>query len=435
MEPQRRLNLIDSRSSHFLIERLFVRCATSRLSQLVLLLSCLLLATNTSRSADRDLPVLEEPGVVADEILPDADKMAFAHSFERAAKDGDTQTLNSLIDWENILALITAGPDSATLNRAREGFSIGFMAGQNKGTVPSLVGQIVQVVEQGGSFKFIRFGEFENQPAALFRLKLPNQGGANYHWYFLKRSKDGLVRAQDIYIYLTAERISETVRRVWLPLASEVSKNVLEKWLKPVDPLITAIGSLNKMQGFIQDGQFEQALDVYRKLPENVQTTKVMLLFQLRAAMNTTEEDYAKAIEDYRKAFPRDAALDFLLIDGYSLKEDYEKALECINRTNESLGGDTWMVCLRGNAFAKMGRFEEAREAVEEAIENEPDLEDAYWTAISISILGKNDDDTVRYLTCIEELFGKTLGDLTEVPFYADFVKTPQFENWIEARK
>ena len=225
MESEATRNLSEvQRISNQLIKRVANHHARIAL-QTAIALFLFFLVTHHRVHAD-DLPVV-------DETLPEADKIVFARSFEKAAIEGDIEGLNALIDWDHIVDLITAGPDTIPLNQARKNFRSGFSKSQARGTKSGLAAQIIQVVKQGGSFKFLTSGEVNNESFAQFRLKVPNQGGANYHRYFLPRSKDGLVRAQDIYIFLAAERVSETARRVWLPLANEVSKNLVENNCRP----------------------------------------------------------------------------------------------------------------------------------------------------------------------------------------------------------
>ena len=61
------------------------------------------------------------------------------------------------------------------------------------------------------------------------------------------------------------------------------------------------------------------------------------------------------------------------------------------------------------------------------AIAAEPTLEDPYWTLVQISLDEKKFDETARLLTRIEKTFGLTLGDLTDVDVYAEFVKSAEY--------
>ena len=369
---------------------------------------------------------------IVKEALPEADQMEFARSLEKSVAEHDLNSINDLIDWNAILDISTAGAKTAALEQGRKEFKKGFL--KEVGAETNFSGQIARTVKNGGSFKFLRLDQVGEEPIALFRLKNPNQGGINYHQYFLKRSEDGRVRATDIFVFAIAERISDTLRRIWLPLTAETSKNLLQRFTQPMDPVLVALQSIPKMQKLVREGQGEQALEIYRGLPEKARQEKVFLLIRLSAAQTISEEEHAEAIEDFRKYHPNDAALDFLLIDGYVLKKDFEKALGCIDRSNKNVGGDSCLLSMRANVLARLGRIDEAETTMSEALKLEPELVDNYFGAIEIALLAKNYDRTVTYLTKLQTDFGMQFVDLTQIPVYAEFVKSPQYKKWIDAK-
>lgn len=398
------------------------------------MLSQLILACTGSAFAANDPPAAAEGSpAAAGEFLPEADQLTFARTLEQATTDGNVAAMNALIDWNQIIDTATAGESNPTLDRTRAEFKKGFLNAQNGGQNSALCQRIVDAVKQGGRFKFLRLGTVGTEQFALFRLKVPNQG-VNYHQYILKRSEDGLVRATDLYLFLSAERTSETIRRIWLPLSADVSKTFFERLLKPT-PLMAALSSLKPLQQYLREGQFDRFMEAYYKLPEQVQHEKFLLLMRLQATQQISDEEYAKTIEVFRKHHPHDPALDFLLIDGYALKKEFEKSLECIDRTNEATGGDAYLVSTRAVTLAQLGRFDEAKKSADKAIEMEPAEQDSYWNAITVAILAKNDEETGNYLTLIENELHLQIGDLTQIPFYADFVKSGGYAKWLESRK
>ncbi len=402
-----------------------------------LLLATMMLCLTSSRTvrAAVDQNLADPQAAPIQEELTESDQLAFATALEQAAIDGDSEAWHKLIDWERMLETVVAGEKSPSLDKARADFRTGFLATQSKPSKDRLAEQVVSYCEDGGSFKFLRLGRVDNQPIAVFRILLPNQGGVNYHQYFLKRSDDGQVRAEDIYVFLSAERMTETLRVFWRTVAAEVSKTFIDRLFKPADPLVKSIRSIAEMRAMIKDGQYEKAIEIYETLPEKVQNEKIFNLIRMQAAIQVSDEAYASSIDDYRQRFPGDAALDFLLIDGYFFKKDYEKMLECIDRTSEHVGGDAWLLSMRAQALAYLERFEQAREVANDAIRLEPDLQDAYWRAITVSLMAKDFDETVKLLNMVEQDLGLELADLTEIPDYAEFVDSPQYKTWMESRE
>jgi hypothetical protein len=49
------------------------------------------------------------------------------------------------------------------------------------------------------------------------RLLLPNFGGVNYHELIVARDATGEPRISDIYVHLSGELVSQTIRRLLLP--------------------------------------------------------------------------------------------------------------------------------------------------------------------------------------------------------------------------
>ena len=234
---------------------------------------------------------------------------------------------------------------------------------------------------------------------------------------------------------MSAELLSETIHRIWLPMIDDSSKTLIEKLVTPMDPVLLSLKPIEEMKKFINAGDPRNALERYRELPEKLQKQKMILLIRYQAAQMLSLDEYELAIEDYRTNFPNDGSLDLLLIDGYFLKKDYRKVIECIDRTNEHLGGDSWLTALKGSMLAQIGCFEESRAEIQQAITMEPDFLDVYLVALSASVLAKNNANIVEDLTRLEALFGLEIKDLTEVPEYEDFVKSPEFENWMKSRK
>jgi hypothetical protein len=60
----------------------------------------------------------------------------------------------------------------------------------------------------------------------------------------------------------------------------------------------------------------------------------------------------------------------------------------------------------------------------------EPDLAPAYDSRITVSLSEKNHNDTLRWLRQYVEKCGVEMEDLTKLPDYADFVKSPKHGEW-----
>jgi tetratricopeptide (TPR) repeat protein len=125
-------------------------------------------------------------------------------------------------------------------------------------------------------------------------------------------------------------------------------------------------------------------------------------------------------------------------IDYLFLKNKFDDLIQCLDRIDQAVGGDPYLNVLRGNAHAAAGRFAAARTAHEAAIKAEPDLTEAYTARISLALMEKNHEDTLKWLKAVVEQRGIQIKDLTKVPEYAEFVTSPQypeFKQWYAERQ
>ena len=66
------------------------------------------------------------------------------------------------------------------------------------------------------------------------------------------------------------------------------------------------------------------------------------------------------------------------------------------------------------------------------AVEQEPTFKPAYFLHIGLSLKDALDDETLAWLKRLHETLGMTFKDLTTVPDYARFVKSPQYKEWLK---
>lgn len=144
------------------------------------------------------------------------------------------------------------------------------------------------------------------------------------------------------------------------------------------------------------------------------------------------EADYLAAMQMFRKLYPEDAAIDFISIDYFFLQKRFDEARKSIDRLDRAVGGDPYLNVIRGNAWMEEGRFDEARQAMEEAIKKKPDLANAYWMRITLSLRERKHADTLKWLQTTVEKWHVTIGNLNEFPDYAEFVNSPQHGEWLE---
>ncbi len=351
----------------------------------------------------------------------------------RAVEDSDIGSFNDLIDWTAILNEVTSLPESEKLNQSRKDFKVEFRKATK--TKDSICGAIISTVEKGGEYSLLRTGTEEGRPFALFRLILPNNGGVNFHKFFLHRNSSDEVLARDVYIYLSAEPITEIFRRGWVGLAAQILNEDDDEKNEEAKLFLANIQDMAKFFDLVNKEKNEEAIALFDQLPDETKKEKTVLIGRMRVAQRISPEDYAAVIQRIKEAHPDDPSLDFLMIDGYLLQNENEKAVECIEKTRESVGGDAYLAVMRANVLTKMGKLEEALESLKQAEQEEPSLQSIYSLGLDICLAAKDFDTTAAYLTKLEKDFGFTWKDLTTVDVFKEFTESPQYQEWLKREK
>lgn len=269
----------------------------------------------------------------------------------------------------------------------------------------------------------------------MFRLILPNNGGVNFHKFYLHRNSSDEVLARDVYIYLSAEPITEIFRRGWVGLAAQILNEDDDEKNEEAKLFLANIQDMAKFFDLVNKEKNEEAIALFDQLPDETKKEKTVLIGRMRVAQRISPEDYAAVIQLIKEAHPDDPSLDFLMIDGYLLQNENEKAVECIEKTRESVGGDAYLAVMRANVLTKMGKLEEALESLKQAEQEEPTLQSIYSLGLDICLAAKDFDTTAAYLTKLEKDFGFTWKDLTTVDVFKEFTESPQYQEWLKREK
>jgi hypothetical protein len=327
-------------------------------------------------------------------------------------------------------ALIAAFDMEAFNKRIYAGLSPTENDRQSSVRTPDQLGTgIASLTKQGASYRFLRIRSVGGQKRALFRLVMTN-GAFNYHELLLGE-RGGKVRVDDLYVALSGEWISQSLRRAW-QLGEAVGNPGLLARLTGADAELVKSAALVKEYGdHVAAGRKAEALVTYEKLPPTVRDSKNFLIGALTQAGDDAKA-YSRLVERFQKLFPNDAALDILLIDYCFNRKEYARLLQAIDSLDRSLGGDAYLRNLKAGIQTLTGDATGARQSLHEAIAMEPSLENPYWSLIEIQLGAKEWSPIVDTLVAIERDASVKLGDLKGIPLYADFIKTREYRDWIK---
>ncbi|MCI0569825.1 MAG: hypothetical protein L0Y66_03670 [Myxococcaceae bacterium] len=237
----------------------------------------------------------------------------------------------------------------------------------------------------------------------------------------------------DAYIFVAGERLSETLRRMYLAGAAEVDQSLLNRLLGKEQAFLRSVPKMLEMQRLLREQKFKEALAVYAELPAMARQEKANMLLRLAAAVQVGEAEYSQAIGDFEKQFPNDPALDLVSMDGHFLRKDYAATLRSIARLDRRVQ-DPYLQFIRGSVQLEKGDRKEAKARFQAAIDQEPTLQVAYFTLLGLSLQDREHKETARLLTALERDAEITLNDLEGVEEYAEFVKSREYKAWKKQR-
>jgi tetratricopeptide (TPR) repeat protein len=377
-------------------------------------------------AAAADAPPTTAPApkpVAADEATK------WAASMQRAVRVQDVDTFNVLVDWDSFIAKATALPGG--LAQVKD-FRTNFANGLKLATVNPKSGfgkAVMAATDAAGDYTPLRVHNVGPEIRVLFRLVSSN-GALNYHDWVLGHSPDGKTVANDCYVFLIGEMYSQNLRRSFLPLAHNSGAS-LAKLPQSEKDFIEHFTQFVQMGQYVRERKWRQALNIYNGLPASVQESKAAMTMRLLATQGVGDAAYLATIDEYRKRYPNDPMIDLISVDAYILRQAYDKAIESIDRVDKAIGGDPYLKVLRGNVLLRENKLNEARDMVQSAVTKDPNLLRGYYSLIDIALARHDYADTLKWLTKAESQ-GVTFGNLTGVPAFADFVKSPQYNSWLK---
>ncbi|MCH8045687.1 MAG: hypothetical protein IID44_18405 [Planctomycetes bacterium] len=355
-----------------------------------------------------------------------------AEKLELAAQSRDADAINDLIDWEALLNRATGGIDG--VESVRREFAVGVQDSIRRGN--GLAHEVIADVDAGGSYRFLKLRVRDDRKSILFRfIGSKESPGLAYHDMLVARKPRGTIRIVDVYISTTGEFFSSTLRRLFLPVAVSKSRSALQSLTNKESEFVKYIDQFGQMGLAVKRKQFRRVLQIYSRLPESVQKDKNILMLRLLAAKELDDEAYLDAMGAFQKYHPGDPCLDIILIDAFIINEEYDKSLAAVDRLDEWVGGDAYLDVIRSNICLIKEDYAKVKKYAERAIKAEPTLVEAYWALVDVSLAESNFEETSRLLRLLNDKFEIEFDDLTTVPEYSEYVKSPQHREWLESRK
>ena len=351
----------------------------------------------------------------------DKEALEFSQRLEKGILDGRPEAFDGALNMTAVVDAATRGLDLKPAERVNFRTGIGEGLAMGRKLIPAT----------GNSYRLLGIRKVGPHQGPLFRLW--SEDGLNYHLLKLKKSAGSGIRIADIYIFVTADWMSSILRRAALAIvADDPARRAL---LAPEDAqLATAIRDLRFIQQLANREEPRKALEAFQKLPEATRKDRLVQSLRIMVASKLGEEEYLKAEAEFRKLFPEDSSVYLMTLDGFVYRKDFAGALKGIDSLDRSLGGDPLLDLHRGNMYASLEKYAEAKKAGQRAAKEVPYLQEPRWLLVTVALKEKAHADTVRLLDELARDFKLEFENMESIQEYADFVKSAEYRDWLKSR-
>lgn len=357
-----------------------------------------------------DVPVEVEPTAEEDQWVD-----AFLQAYSESKPDGD------LIDQHRLIRV------------ALKPFQLDQSQLKQFDAVPvgeQLIQGIINNAPGDSMLTFLRIRERDGQRFAVFHLR--SDDGLTYYEWYLDKYPGGKVKAWDCEVYVSGERMTQTLRRLWTPAVAGIDENTRKHMGKRNRELADNISKLTQIRQAHVAQDYQQMIKVYESMPQSVQEERSVMSIVMTAYISTGDEKkYETMLEQYNAMHRAASNRELMMIDLCIYREDFGEAMKMIDGLDRRVGGDHYLDALRSNIAYMAGGYKKATAFIDRGIQNDPRIEDFYWTSIEQAISEK---DWPRVSLMLDGLVSidVPLNDLSEVPYFAGYVESGEYAAWLK---
>ena len=283
---------------------------------------------------------------------------------------------------------------------------------------------------------WLGFGSKGDRGRAIVRYDLPDFQ-FNYHEYELRLDGKGRVVIVDWVDFMDGEKFSDGVG-VQL-VAMNPGKPAVRKLLDFQGPTEQQVFQMTELLKASRDMQVDRYFDILGNLDAKMRSQRVVVLTSVHLTKATrNRRKLRSALIDVDKYFPEEPLYSLMLLDYYFPSRKYEEAMQVLLRLQSRLGvPDAAMAARLSAASLVLGNTEDALSYAERALQMEPGLELAWWSALRSRTALEQFGGAVEALDQLEKTFGYTLGPeaFEKDPSMADLLLSSEYEKWLDSRE
>jgi tetratricopeptide (TPR) repeat protein len=354
---------------------------------------------------------------------------AFAVAWAAGIVDNDVETIQSLFDWDGLCRRV-AEPLELTADDHGQ-----FVQGM-KGRDPAgqLTRQIAENCQTGGSYRLVRVLRRDGRYHAVFRMILPNQG-MNYHDIRIVRA-NGQIVGDRIFVAISGEEMADTMRALALPALQD--RNLVGRLSGKQRAGEAAFDTTIALLKAVREGQFQEAVNLYDRLPEANRSNKSVMLAMINAQGELDETKYLESIDRYREAYPNDPSLGLILLDAAGLRKDWDLLEISRQKLTDWTGGDPYLDLMIAAILCQdPASIEKALRLAEKIDPSTVGLPQAHEYKFSVALSGKDFKTVVQQMIVLRDEYGVEFDEtlIRAEPLFAEFVQSPEFADWLSQQE
>ena len=295
----------------------------------------------------------------------------------------------------------------------------------------NIVSSFVRRTPEGSYTKLLKVRVNGDKATALVRYDL-GRLGYGYHQYELVKDDAGNIRIVDWLDYTAGRTYSEMLRQS--VVTYDPTESSVRGLVKSYDGNDKSYARLAELMQAVRDKDFSSYKRIEPSLDRSLRYSLFMHLLNCDIGkMSRDQNQYNNAYRKLENNFGDNPALALMLMNYRISKGDFDDLGDSLRQLQQAFGvRDAAVLLLMSRAALGSRHTDDAAVLADEAISIEPQLESAYWAAINAHVLLQHYSFAVSTARSLEDQFDKSLErELFEKNGrYANFVKSPQYEQW-----
>lgn len=276
---------------------------------------------------------------------------------------------------------------------------------------------------------FLRMRDLEDGRVAQFRFH--GDDGLTYIEWYLEAKPGGDVWAWDFHNYVTGEKATQTLRRLWLPAVAELDEEIRKHMGHRNRELAANIMRLIDIKVSASEGDHAKAIQIYEGLPDSVQEDRVFLVYAMQSYFALEKEKaYLALLEKFLELHGESSNRELMLMDVYIYREEYDKSMQMVDDLDKRVGGDVFLESFRAGIAYITGDYKKTKAFYDRGIQSDPSQLDFYWESIDYALA---EEDWVRISVMLDaaQVQGSELYPLSEVEGYEPYLATDEYQRWL----